>query len=86
VGNDRYNYLNITLYHSYYKPFRIDLMKNVLYSKIMARKPLSTRIENDLQKDIKKLAIDLEKPFNDIIEEALRDLLEKYKSKGRNNL
>jgi hypothetical protein len=61
-------------------------MKNVLYSKIMARKPLSTRIENDLQKDIKKLAIDLEKPFNDIIEEALRDLLEKYKSKGRNNL
>jgi len=44
----------------------------------MARKPLSTKIENDLQKEVKKLAIDLERPFNDIIEEALRDLLIKY--------
>jgi hypothetical protein len=52
----------------------------------MARKNMTTSIENDLQKDIKKLAIDLERPFNDVIEEALRDLLEKYKSKGKNNL
>jgi predicted transcriptional regulator len=44
----------------------------------MAKKPLSTKIENDLQKEVKKLAIDLERPFNDIIEEALRDLLKKY--------
>jgi len=44
----------------------------------MARKPLSTRIENDLQKDIKKLAIDLERPLNDLLEEAVRDLLKKY--------
>jgi predicted transcriptional regulator len=44
----------------------------------MAKKPLSTKIENDLQKEVKKLAIDLERPFNDIIEEALRDLLVKY--------
>jgi predicted transcriptional regulator len=44
----------------------------------MARKPLSTKIENDLQKEVKKLAIDLERPFNDMIEEALRDLLIKY--------
>ena len=44
----------------------------------MAKKPLSTKIENDLQKEVKKLAIDLERPFNDIIEEAFRDLLVKY--------
>jgi predicted transcriptional regulator len=44
----------------------------------MARKNLSTRIENDLQKEIKKLAIDLEKPFNDLLEEAIKDLLNKY--------
>ena len=44
----------------------------------MARKPVSTNIENDLQKEVKKLAIDLERPFNDLIEEALRDLLKKY--------
>ena len=45
----------------------------------MARKPLSTKIENDLQKEIKKLAIDLERPFNDLLEEAIRDLLKKYR-------
>jgi hypothetical protein len=45
----------------------------------MARKPLSTKIENDLQKEIKKLAIDLERPFNGLLEEAIRDLLKKYR-------
>ncbi len=30
----------------------------------------------------KKLAIDLERPFNDLIEEALRDLLKKYEKKS----
>ena len=44
----------------------------------MARKALSTRIENHLQKEIKKLAIDLEKPLNDLLEEAIQDLLKKY--------
>ena len=49
----------------------------------MARKPLSTRIDNDLQKEIKKLAIDLEKPLNDLLEEAMRDLVKKYKNKTK---
>jgi predicted transcriptional regulator len=49
----------------------------------MARKPLSTRIENDLQKEVKKLAIDLEKPLNDLLEEAIRDLLKKHGKKGK---
>ena len=49
----------------------------------MARKNMTTSIENDLQKDIKKLAIDLERPFNDLIEEALRDILKKYKNKSK---
>ena len=47
----------------------------------MARKNLTTSIENDLQKEIKKLAIDQERPFNNLIEEALRDLLKKYEDK-----
>jgi hypothetical protein len=47
----------------------------------MAKKPISTQIENDLQKEIKKLAIDLERPFNDLLEEAIKDLLEKYQKK-----
>ena len=49
----------------------------------MTRKNITTRIENDLQKEIKKLAIDLERPFNDVIEEALRDLLKKYEKKSK---
>jgi len=44
----------------------------------MERKSLSTKIDNSLQKEIKKLAIDLERPFNDLLEEAIRDLLQKY--------
>ncbi len=44
----------------------------------MSRKPLSTRIDNDLQKEIKKLAIDREIPLNDLLEEALRDILGKH--------
>jgi len=51
----------------------------------MTRKNLSTRIENDLQKSIKKLAIDLEKPLNDLLEEAIQDLLKKYETR-KNNL
>ena len=49
----------------------------------MTRKNMTTSIEKDLQKEIKKLAIDLERPFNDIIEEALRDLLKKYENQSK---
>ena len=53
------------------------------YSLAMARKALSTKIENDLQKEIKKLAIDLERPLNDLLEEAIRDFLKKYEKKTK---
>jgi predicted transcriptional regulator len=49
----------------------------------MTRKNLSTRIDNDLQKNIKILAINLEKPFNDLLEEAMRDLLKKYEKQEK---
>ncbi len=47
----------------------------------MDRKPLSTKIEKNLQKEVKILAINLERPLNDILEEAIRDVLKKYKKK-----
>jgi predicted transcriptional regulator len=47
----------------------------------MRRKPLSTNIDKELQKKIKKLAIDLERPLNDLLEEAVVDLLKKYKKR-----
>ena len=54
-----------------------------IYGLIMVKKPLSTKIDNDLQKEVKKLAIDLERPFNAMIEEALRELLKKYEKNTR---
>lgn len=44
---------------------------------------LSTPIRNDLLKEFKKLAIDLEKPVNAILEEAMQDFLAKYEKKGK---
>ena len=38
----------------------------------------STLLKNDLLKEFKKLAIDLERPINNILEEAMRDFLKKY--------
>jgi predicted transcriptional regulator len=49
----------------------------------MARKHMTTTIDNDLQKEVKKLAIDLERPLNDLLEEAIQDLLKKYEKKGK---
>jgi predicted transcriptional regulator len=49
----------------------------------MTRKNLSTRIDNDLQKGIKILAINLEKPLNDLLEEAIEDLLKKYEKQDK---
>jgi hypothetical protein len=39
---------------------------------------MTTSIDTDLQKEIKKLAIDLEKPLNVVLEEAIRDYLRKH--------
>ncbi len=47
----------------------------------MARKTVTTTIENDLLKSVKKLAIDLERQLNDVLEEAIQDILKKYKKK-----
>jgi len=38
----------------------------------------STQVRNELLKEFKKLAIDLERPINDVLEEAMRELLRKY--------
>ena len=45
------------------------------------RKMYNTTIDADLIKEIKILAAQLDKRQNDILEEAIQDLLEKYKSK-----
>ena len=44
---------------------------------------LSTLLRNDLLKEFKKLAIDLERPVNSLLEEAMKDLLAKYAKKAK---
>ncbi len=49
----------------------------------ITRKNMTTSIKNDLQKEVKKLTIDLERPLNDLLEEAIQDLLKKYEKKDK---
>lgn len=42
------------------------------------RKPFTTSLKVTILKDVKKLAIDLDKGVNDLLEEAMQDLLKKY--------
>jgi hypothetical protein len=50
----------------------------------MKKKVFTNQVDGDLLKSFKKLAIDLERPINDMLEEAMRNMLknhEKPKSK-----
>jgi hypothetical protein len=49
----------------------------------MPRKTITTSIEIDLIKKLKYLAVDTDKPLNELFEEALQDLLKKYKKKAK---
>jgi len=44
------------------------------------RVPFNTTISKRLIKESKKLAIDLDKRHNQLLEEAIKDILKKYKS------
>ena len=45
----------------------------------MERKTITTSLEVELVKLVKHLAVDTDKNFNELLEEALQDLLKKYK-------
>jgi predicted transcriptional regulator len=44
----------------------------------MERTKYTTNIRSDLLKELKKLAIDMDKRHNELLEEAIEDLLRKY--------
>lgn len=44
------------------------------------RKPFTTSLNVPILKDVKKLAIDLDRGVNDLLEEAMKDLLRKHGS------
>jgi metal-responsive CopG/Arc/MetJ family transcriptional regulator len=43
------------------------------------RKMFGIRLPDSLMKEIKHLAVDEGKPMNELVEEALRDLMKKYR-------
>ena len=47
------------------------------------RKVYGVRVEKTLYQDIQHLAIDLEKNANDLLEEGMRLVLQKYKKRGK---
>ncbi|MBA2848682.1 putative transcriptional regulator [Thermosulfuriphilus ammonigenes] len=42
------------------------------------RKMFATRLDQDLLKELKHLAVEQNRRLNDLLEEAMRDLLRKY--------
>ena len=52
----------------------------------MARKNVTSSIETDLIKRLKYLAADTEKPLNQLLEEAIKDLLIKYEKRLKNRI
>jgi len=49
----------------------------------MARKTITTNIENESVKSLKYLAADTERQLNDLLEEAIRNLLKKHDKKAK---
>ena len=47
----------------------------------MSRKHFTTSLDEELLKEIKKLAVDLDCSVNDLLEEGIQYLLKKYKKK-----
>jgi predicted transcriptional regulator len=47
------------------------------------KKTFSTRIDEDRLKALKHLAVDLDKSLGVLLEEAIKDLLNKYKSRKK---
>lgn len=48
----------------------------------MAKKTFSTRVAEDRIKALKHLAVDADKSLGALLEEAITDLVQKYKQKG----
>lgn len=49
----------------------------------MPKKIVTTSLDADLMKKLKFLAVEVEKPLNALFEEALQDLLEKYRDRPK---
>ena len=76
------NYYCIAYHHAIYlSSFLIDKKEGFNYLSLMTKIAYNTRIDEDLIKQFKVLAIMESRRQNELIEEALRDLLKKYEKK-----
>ena len=48
------------------------------------KKVFSTSINADRIKDLKHLAVDTDKTLGDLLEEAIKDIVQKYRKKAKN--
>ena len=48
------------------------------------KKVFSTSIDTDRIKDLKHLAVDTDKALGDLLEEAIKDIVQKYREKAKN--
>lgn len=58
--------------------YRIDYYINYSMAK---KKTFSTRIDEDILKELKHLAVDTDKSLGKLLEEAIKDLVLKYSKK-----
>jgi len=54
-----------------------------IIKRVMPRKHVTTTIEIELIKKLKYLSADTDRPINDLLEEAIQDLLEKHTKKPK---
>lgn len=52
-------------------------------SKNPTKKQTGVRLNMELIKQLKYLSVDLDRPLTDLFDEAVKDLLQKYKAKGK---
>jgi predicted HicB family RNase H-like nuclease len=50
---------------------------------VQSKRQIGPRVDDTLSKEVRILAIRQERRFNELIEEALRDLLRKYREKTK---
>ena len=74
-------FVNIFFLHTY--TFTITKIKKSDICLSMKRKAFTTTIKEDSLKEVKKLAIDLDRSVNDLLEEAIEWLLKKYEKKRK---
>jgi hypothetical protein len=63
--------------------FLFDRSRELKYFSCMAKISYNTRLEEDLIKKFKILAIMQSKRQNELLEEAIKDILKKYENKSK---